>query len=125
MHPTWRAFCASRGHHVEVVVTAESRPAKEPFPVFWTPAVASGRDPARPSLALVWRHARRADVVYSTGMFGRSGIAAALARRPLVLKLTGDPAFERLRARGAVAGDVDAFQEWRRRRHGHRAATAP
>ena len=62
------------------------------------------------ALALVWRHARRADVVYSTGMFGRSGIAAALARRPLVLKLTGDPAFERLRARGAVAGDVDAFQ---------------
>ena len=27
-----------------------------------------------------------------------------------MIKLTGDPAFERLRARGVVAGDVDAFQ---------------
>jgi glycosyltransferase involved in cell wall biosynthesis len=44
-------------------------------------------------------------------MFGRSGIACAIARRPLVVKLTGDPAFERLRARGAVDGDVESFQE--------------
>lgn len=108
--PDVARFLASRGHQVEVVVTAESCPAKEPFPVFWSPRSHPVGIRHAHALALVWRHARRADVVYSTGMFGRSGIAAALARRPLVLKLTGDPAFERLRARGAVAGDVDAFQ---------------
>ena len=42
---------------------------------------------------------------------GAAGSRAALARRPLVVKLTGDPAFERLRARGAVGGDVDSFQD--------------
>ena len=62
-------------------------------------------------LILIARRARRADAVYSTGMFGRSGIGSAIARRPFVLKLTGDPAFERLRARGVVHGDVDEFQK--------------
>ncbi len=49
--------------------------------------------------------------MYSTGMFGRSGIGSSIAGRPFVLKLTGDPAFERLRARGVVHGDVDEFQQ--------------
>ena len=109
--PDVARFLHRRGHGVEVVVTASAEPAEEPFPVYW-----AGR--SRPvgirhadALALVCRHARRADVVYSTGMYGRSGIACALARRPLVVKVTGDPAFERLRARGSVDGDVDAFQE--------------
>ena len=35
-------------------------------------------------------------------MFGRSSAAAALARAPLVVKLTSDPAFERARRRGLV-----------------------
>ena len=50
-------------------------------------------------------------------MFGRSGIGSAIARRPIVIKLTGDPAFERLRARGVVDGDVDEFQRAGRRAH--------
>jgi glycosyltransferase involved in cell wall biosynthesis len=109
--PDVARFLQSHGHQVEVVVTAAAEPAAEPFSVRWASR-------SRPigirhvdSLLMIWRHARAADVVYSTGMFGRSGIAAAVARRPLVLKLTGDPAFERLRARGAVAGDVESFQD--------------
>jgi glycosyltransferase involved in cell wall biosynthesis len=43
-------------------------------------------------------------------MFGRSALGAQLARRPYVIKLTADPAFERARRRGIVGGDVDAFQ---------------
>lgn len=61
----------------------------------------------------VARLARRADVVYTTGMFGRSAGGATLARRPYVLKLTADPAFERARRRGMVAGEVEAFQHAR------------
>jgi glycosyltransferase involved in cell wall biosynthesis len=58
----------------------------------------------------VARRAAGADVVYTTGMFGRSALGARLARRPYVIKLTADPAFERARRRGIVDGDVDEFQ---------------
>ena len=44
-------------------------------------------------------------------MFGRSAVGSALARKPYVVKLTADPAFERSRRRGLVEGDVDDFQE--------------
>jgi glycosyltransferase involved in cell wall biosynthesis len=43
-------------------------------------------------------------------MFGRSAAGALAARRPYVVKLTADPAFERTRRRGLVAGDVEDFQ---------------
>ncbi len=60
--------------------------------------------------ALVHHRAREADVVYTTGMFGRSALGASLARRPYVVKLTADPAFERSRRRGLTEGNVDEFQ---------------
>jgi glycosyltransferase involved in cell wall biosynthesis len=63
--------------------------------------------------ALVQHRAREADVVYTTGMFGRSALGATVARTPYVVKLTADPAFERSRRRGLVAGDVDEFQRSR------------
>jgi glycosyltransferase involved in cell wall biosynthesis len=108
--PDVARFLQSQGHEVEVVVTAVAKPAPELFPVLWSSRSRPVGIRHADSLLLIWRRARAADVVYSTGMFGRSGIAATLARRPLVLKLTGDPAFERLRARGAVTGDVESFQ---------------
>jgi glycosyltransferase involved in cell wall biosynthesis len=43
-------------------------------------------------------------------MFGRSSAGAVAARRPFVVKLTADPAFERSRRRGIVEGNVDEFQ---------------
>jgi glycosyltransferase involved in cell wall biosynthesis len=61
--------------------------------------------------ALIRSRAREADLVYTTGMFGRSAAGATAARRPYVLKLTADPAFERARRRGVVAGDVNQFQQ--------------
>jgi glycosyltransferase involved in cell wall biosynthesis len=64
--------------------------------------------------ALVRRRARDADVVYTTGMFGRSASGSSMARKPYVVKLTADPAFERSRRRGLVEGDVDEFQRRRR-----------
>ena len=60
--------------------------------------------------ALVRQRARAADVVYTTGMFGRSAFGSLAARTPYVVKLTADPAFERSRRRGLVEGDVDEFQ---------------
>lgn len=108
--PEVASFLAERGHRVEVVTTATAAPAPEAYPVHWVSrAIPKGALHVRTAL-LVRRLAARADVVYTTGMFGRSAAGATLAHRPYVVKLTADPAFERARRRGVVEGDVDAFQ---------------
>ncbi len=66
---------------------------------------------------LIRSRARRADVVYTTGMFGRSAAGSLAARRPYVVKLTADPAFERARRTGLVGG--------RRRRSSSRGGGGP
>jgi len=98
------------GHEVEVVTTADRPPELRPFPVRWV-----GRD--RPALLrhlavvrVVRRAARKADRVYATTMVRRSAVGAALARRPLVVKLVADEAFERERRAGRFAGTLEEFQ---------------
>ena len=108
--PDVARFLTQRGHHVEVVTTASAAPAAEEFPVRWvTRQLPKGMLHLR-GAALIRSRARRADVVYTTGMFGRSSTGALLAGRPYVVKLTADPAFERSRRRGVVTGDVEEFQ---------------
>ncbi|MGH3049626.1 MAG: glycosyltransferase family 4 protein, partial [Gaiellaceae bacterium] len=108
--PEVAEFLRSRGHGVEVVTTARAAPARREYPVRWVArSLPKGVLHVRAGLLVAGR-ARHADVVYTTGMFGRSAGGAALARRPYVLKLTADPAFERARRRDEVGGDVDAFQ---------------
>ena len=108
--PAVAAFLHRRGHGVEVVVTADAAPAPRTYPVRWTARrLPVGIRHLRVA-ALLAACARRADVVYSTGMFVRTAIAARATRTPYVLKLTGDPAFERARARGLAGGDVAAWQ---------------
>ena len=58
----------------------------------------------------VWSLARGADVVYATSMIGRAALGATAARKPLVIKLTTDEAYERAQRRGLYDGDLDAFQ---------------
>ena len=109
--PELAAFLQSRGHGVEVVTTADVPPEPRGYPVRAVPRrYRSGVRHYR-GAALVHQRARENDVVYTTGMFGRSALGATLARRPYVLKLTADPAFERSRRRGLVGGDVDEFQQ--------------
>jgi glycosyltransferase involved in cell wall biosynthesis len=108
--PEVARFLHERGWQVEVVTTASTAPAVEAYPVHW---VSRRRPPGvRHVLGtrLVAGRARRADVVYTTGTFGRSAAGAALARKPYVVKLTADPAFERARRRGLVTGNVEEFQ---------------
>jgi glycosyltransferase involved in cell wall biosynthesis len=107
-------FLHERGHAVEVVTTAATPPVRRAYPVTAVPrSLPPGIRHLR-GAALIRERARRADAVYTTGMFGRSFAGATSAARPYVLKLTADPAFERARRRGIVAGDVDAFQDSRR-----------
>ncbi len=108
--PEFAAFLRVRGNEVEIVTTASSAPAREGFPVRW---VSRGLPPGIRHLAgvvAIARAARAAEVVYATSMTRRAALGAALARRPLVLKLTADEAYERERRSGRFTGDLDAFQ---------------
>jgi glycosyltransferase involved in cell wall biosynthesis len=108
--PEVARFLHERGHGVEVVTTASAQPEPRPYPVRWVPrSLRRGVRHVR-GAELIRSRARRADVVYTTGMFGRSSAGSLTARRPYVVKLTADPAFERSRRTGLVGGDVDQFQ---------------
>jgi glycosyltransferase involved in cell wall biosynthesis len=108
--PEVAAYLRDRGHGVEVVTTASAAPPADAIPIHWV----SRRLPIGVrhlvSVSLIRKCAARSDVVYTTGMFGRSAAGATAARRPFVVKLTADPAFERSRRRGLVEGNVDDFQ---------------
>jgi len=102
--PDVALFLRARGHDVEVVVTAAAAPGESEYAVHWiSRSLPKGAIHVR-TAAEIARRALRADVVYTTGMFGRSWAGATAARRPYVLKLTADPAFERARRRSIVGG---------------------
>jgi glycosyltransferase involved in cell wall biosynthesis len=108
--PEVAAFLRERGHEVEVVITADHAPAHEAYPVHWVSrSLPKGVVHTR-ALATIAAHARTSDVVYTTGMFARTAAACTLTRRPSVVKLTGDPAFERMRWRGTFTGGLEEFQ---------------
>jgi glycosyltransferase involved in cell wall biosynthesis len=103
-------FLLSRGHDVTAVTMADRAPESGPYRVSWV----SRRLPLGirhvAAALLVGRLARGADVVYSTGMVGRTSLGAAAVNAPLVLKLTSDPVFERA-LRWRLAGpDLTRFQ---------------
>ena len=81
--PELAAFLRARGHEVEVVTTADAGARLgADYPVHWVSRAAAGRAPRPCGGRLVARRARQADVVYTTGMVGRSRAAGpALARR--------------------------------------------
>jgi glycosyltransferase involved in cell wall biosynthesis len=108
--PEVAEFLRDRGHEVEVVTTAPAAPAPEAYPVHWISR-------AQPVLLryvrgalLVRRAARGADVVYSTGMYGRTRVGSLLARVRSVVKLTGDPAYERAFRYGLTRLPIEEFQ---------------
>jgi glycosyltransferase involved in cell wall biosynthesis len=115
--PALAAALVEAGHAVEVVTTADAPPEGRPYPVRW---VARARAAPLRHLAVVRAvasSARRADRVYATSMVRRASLGAALARRPLIVKLVSDEAFERAARSGRFAGTLEEFQ---RVRGGHR-----
>ena len=111
--PEVAEFLRERGHQVEVVTTADASPPVRPYPVHAiSRSLPKGPIHVRTMLEVA-RRAAGAPVVYTTGMFGRSAAGATLARRPYVVKLTADPAFERARRRSIVDGTIDEFQRAR------------
>lgn len=111
--PELASFLHSSGHEVTVLTTADATPPEREYTVRHV----SRRLPAGVRHVVVaadiGRRARTADVVYTTSMVGRSALGTWIARRPLVVKLTGDEAYERARRRGFFDGDLDQFQRAR------------
>ncbi len=108
--PEVAGFLRARGHSVEVVTTAAAPPAEEAYEVRWTSRQLPVGVRHLAGAALIRTCAARSDVVYSTGMLGRTTLGCAFARRPFVAKLTQDPAFERALRRGQFRGDPVEFQ---------------
>ena len=110
--PELADFLLGRGHSVEVVTTADAPPAKQPYEVRWVDRAApAGVRHARVA-AWIRDRATHADVVYATSMLGRAVLGSSLARRPVVVKLVADEAYERARRWGLFEGDLDAFQSF-------------
>jgi glycosyltransferase involved in cell wall biosynthesis len=100
----------ARGHRVEVVTTAVSAPERRDYAIrHVSRALPVGARHAAVA-ALVARSAARADVVYATSMLGRSTVGATAARAPLVVKIAGDPAYERALRHGLYRGRLADFQ---------------
>lgn len=111
--PEVAEFLVQHGHRPRVLVTAGAAPAEAAYPIDWVPrSLPPGVRHLR-AAARIAQLARSADVVYTTGMFGRSGVGSLLARTPYVIKLTADPAFERARRRSLHRGSIAEFQSSR------------
>jgi glycosyltransferase involved in cell wall biosynthesis len=108
--PEVAEFLLGRGHAVEVMTTAEAPPARATYPVRWVSRELPVGVRHLAGASRIRERARRSDVVYSTGMLGRTALGCRLARTPFVVKLTQDPAFERALRRGAFRGDPVEFQ---------------
>ncbi|MFP5318566.1 MAG: glycosyltransferase family 4 protein [Acidimicrobiia bacterium] len=100
-----------RGHAVSVLTLWDGRgtdrtQALVRFPRRWPWA-------GRAAAVVGWlvRHRARYDVVYATGMQAEAVLGARLARRPVIVKIVGDPAWERGRRRGVTAQEFDEFQQ--------------
>ena len=111
--PELADWLVGRGHRVEVVTTADAQPA----PRAATRCTGSlARMPARRALRagarlLVARRARRARTSSTRpGMFGRTRVGTLFTGTPRVLKLTGDPAYERAARYGLTGLALDDFQ---------------
>jgi glycosyltransferase involved in cell wall biosynthesis len=111
--PALADFLLARGHAVEVVTTADSAPEPRDYPVQWVSRGLPTEMRYTRCVRLVRAGARRSDVVYATSMIRRAAAGAALARRPLVVKLVSDEVFERVQREGRFSGTLDEFQRER------------
>lgn len=98
------------GHQVRVFTLWESRPKARPAWLFGLRRL----DPLLLRLVLIFfkllAHVRWAEAVYINGLELPAILACRLARRPAILKIVGDYAWERARLKGATGLDIGQFQ---------------
>ncbi len=108
--PDFARFLRDRGHEVHVVTMGNHAPTDLPVPV---ESISRGRPFVVRYPTVAWRGARlarRADVLYATATYAAAAASSIGARRPLLVKLVSDPAYERARRYGLFAGSLEEFQ---------------
>ena len=107
--PDLARFLCERGHAVRVVTMGDGPPTELPCPV--ETVLRSHTFPIRYGLVAAkgTRAARSADLVYASATYAAAAAAATLARRPLVVKLVSDPAYERAYRLGLFVGSLESF----------------
>jgi len=111
---------AQRGHAVTVVTLSDRLDHEDggyPFRVIRLPRRAFRPWRMGRTVLVLLRLGRRADVLFVNGLALESALANFVLRKPLVMKVVGDLAWERATGRGWTADDFEAFQ---RRRYGLR-----
>jgi glycosyltransferase involved in cell wall biosynthesis len=106
-----------RGHAVEVITLSDAPQDDEqyPFAVRRIPRGMTRLLRMARTIARITQAARRAEVIYANGLFIEAVLARALVRRPLVMKVVGDWAWERATLNHRTSDSVEDFQ--RRRQH--------
>ncbi|WP_448594996.1 glycosyltransferase family 4 protein [Thermoflexus hugenholtzii] len=111
---------AQRGHAVTVVTLSDRLDHEDgvyPFRVIRLPRRAFKPWRIGRTVLALLRLGRRADVFFVNGLALESVLANFVLRKPLVMKVVGDLAWERATGRGWTADDFETFQK---RRYGLR-----
>ena len=111
---------AQRGHAVTVVTLSDRLDHEDggyPFRVIRLPRRAFRPWRMGRTVLVLLRLGHRADVLFVNGLPLESALANFVLRKPLVMKVVGDLAWERATGRGWTADDFETFQ---RRRYGLR-----
>lgn len=98
-----------RGHSVVVVSATDDNAQRTVDKALFT-----RKDPSliRSFKTVVWmvRNRDSYEVIYATGLHLEAAVAAALLRRPLILKVVGDPVWERGRRLDLTQSDFETFR---------------
>jgi glycosyltransferase involved in cell wall biosynthesis len=104
---------SKRGHHVTVFTLSDGSEQKDGrFPFEVVRQRRDGLFPIRMAATIchLIRLGRRADVLFVNGLALEASVANLIVRKPLVLKVVGDLAWERARTKGWVNDDFEVFQ---------------
>lgn len=117
--PLMAEALSRRGHDVRVLTTCE--PESDPADKFPFEVRRLNRRAFLPlrflrTFRAVLRHGRESDVIFSNGVFFESALAARLLRKPLVMKIVGDKAWETASRWGWTQDSFHDFQNRRQSR---------
>ncbi|WP_334110163.1 glycosyltransferase family 4 protein [Thermodesulfitimonas autotrophica] len=109
---------ASRGHQVKVLTTSEPEDLgyddrQYPFPVVRLNRRLPLWRRTFTLIRLIIQHGREADLIYANGMYLETALANKLLRKPLVVKIVGDEAWERATRKGWTRDGFEEFQSKR------------
>ena len=114
--PTIAKALAERGHQVTVLTTSEPENLQwddSIYPFFVSRINRRQKIWLRSlkCIAEILRLGRAADVIYANGVYFEAAIASKFLRKPLVMKIVGDEAWERSVRRGWTKNNFEDFQQ--------------